>query len=678
MAGLASGGALLRCCEVAKNTVRGAAGRSGRDRSWWWWFLLAVMASNACSSDPLEGIELVDPPPSTTSPTTARGPASTATIGQAGDDNGDRDETIQDVPPLGPIRIDQFGYRPADPKIAVIVDPELGYNAEVEFEPGGTIEVRRADDDEVVYQGTPQPWSEGAVHEQSGDRGWWFDFTTVSQTGQYYLIDPVTEQRTEDFEIAKDVYDDVFDAAVRMFWFNRANTAHPPDLAGPWADGAAYVGPGQDTEARSVDDRENAGTARDLSGGWFDAGDTNKYVTFASEPVHGLLAAYQRYPSVFGDDVGIPESGNGIPDVVDEVLWEVQWLERMQLDDGGVLTKVGLIDREPQLIPSKSIRSRYYEEVCSSSTIAAAGMYAHAAVVFSQFPALSEDATRLVGRAERAWDWYQDNPQRDDCDPQVVRSGDADLSVDEQADAEVKAAIYLYALTGSSRYNAAVLEGYDQTLPFTGAGFGDYGPDQADALLFYRRLPGASGSVTRAIDRRVAALADASPLFGFDPSADLYRSYLPDEAYHWGSNMVKANVGSANLMVASVRSGRERALGHLNYLHGVNPLGLVYLTNMEDLGAGRSVNRMFHFWFGEQTDYDVTRGSDVGVAPGFLVGGPNKWYSGATVPPAGQPPQKSFRDWSSYGSEPSWEILEPAIYYQSAYVRLLAAVMATG
>jgi endoglucanase len=181
----------------------------------------------------------------------------------------------------------------------------------------------------MVFAGAPQLWSDGAVRTQSGDRGWWFDFSAVVEPGSYYIVDVERDIAGGRFEIADDVYDDVLDAALRMFWFKRANTPHPESLAGPWSDEAAYVGPGQDTEARSVDDPDNAATTLDLSGGWFDAGDTGKYVTFASEPVHQLLTAYERNPAVFDDAVGIPESGNGIADVLDEVRWEIEWLERM-------------------------------------------------------------------------------------------------------------------------------------------------------------------------------------------------------------------------------------------------------------------------------------------------------------------------------------------------------------
>ena len=71
------------------------------------------------------------------------------------------------------------------------------------------------------------PGGGGEVHEQSGDRGWWFDFSAVQESGTYYLVDVVSDTRSPAFEVGDDVYDDVLDAALKMFWFNRANVEHP-------------------------------------------------------------------------------------------------------------------------------------------------------------------------------------------------------------------------------------------------------------------------------------------------------------------------------------------------------------------------------------------------------------------------------------------------------------------
>ncbi len=580
------------------------------------------------------------------------------------------------------IRIDQFGYLPNSPKVAVLADPIVGADAGVAYTPGQRFEIRRWSDDQAVFESLPTLWNAGATDPQSGDRGWWVDFTEFRTPGSYYLFDVDNQVRSHRFEIALDVYDDVLDAALKAFWFNRGNVAHPRSLAGPWADGAAYVGPGQDTEARWVDDRNNPATARDLSGGWFDAGDTNKYVTFASSPVHQLLSAYQSHPEVFDDAVGITESGNGVPDVLDEVRWEIEWLKKMQNLDGGVLLKVGEIEYGPQELPSQVTLPRYYEEACSSSTIAAAGMFAHAAVVFAGVPELRSEVPELTRRAKKAYRWFKRNPIETDCDQGAVNAGDADVTAGRQRGEQVTAAVYLHELTGKKTYRRTIAKNIRFTTAFTDPEFARYEPQHGDALATYITHPKAGKKVVRQI-RKAMKNSLNDPAVRYPANAGLYRSYLPEENMHWGSNLVRANAGSSSATIAEAGIDSpnrwmqlDRASTNLQTFHGLNPLGLVYLSNMDELGGERSISEIYHYWFADGTRYDSAIDSPVGPPPGYVPGGPNVTYSGPVSPPANQPPLKAYADWNANGNvERSYEITEPGIYYQAAYIRLLAGVM---
>ncbi|MEE9414135.1 MAG: glycoside hydrolase family 9 protein [Acidimicrobiales bacterium] len=585
------------------------------------------------------------------------------------------------VEPL--IHIDQFGYLPGSPKVAVISDPQVGFNSDDSFTPSARYEVLNWETGQSVYAGEPVEWNGGAVHQQSGDRGWWFEFTNVRDSGSYVVVDIDRGVRSHRFEIGADVYDDVLDQALRMFWFNRANAAHLEEFAGPWHDGPSFVGRRQDTEARSVHDRRNPATERDLSGGWFDAGDANKYVTFASQPVHQLLTAFERYPEVFDDAVGIPESGNGIPDVLDEVKWEIDWLAKMQSRDGGVLIKMGEVKAPADGPPSEVTVARFYEQECSSSTIAAAGMFAHAALVFRDVPELADEAAALQRRSLRAWRWFKRNPIRSDCDSQKVLFGDADWTVEQQLGEASTTAVYLHALTGKKRFRRAVRRNLKSTSAFSDNGFARYNPQQGDALLFHTQRRDAGRKTVRRIERRLRRLVGWSDTFGLDPNAGLYRSHLDDAQLHWGSTSPRANTGSVNASVAEFaidpdNSGQylDLASRHLQSFHGVNPLGIVYLSNMADYGAEKSVTELYHFWFADGSKFDSTVNSEIGPPPGYVPGGPNGSYSGEASPPAGQPPLKAYRDWNTNTPQTvSYEISEPGIYYQSAYVRLLASVM---
>ncbi|MGI9393447.1 MAG: glycoside hydrolase family 9 protein, partial [Boseongicola sp.] len=265
--------------------------------------------------------------------------------------------------------VDQFGYRPFDPKVAVIVNPRVGYNETDTFTPAKTYQVRAANDHEVVFEASLRIVDEGKVQELSGDVGYWFDFSALNKSGTYYLFDSKNNARSHVFEIREDIYANVLKAAVRMFFYNRSGADKLPPYADPkWQDTAAFIHPSQDGDARAVGDKSNPATTRDLRGGWFDAGDTNKYVNNAGTTVHQLLAAYRERPAIWTDDFNIPESNNGLPDLIDEIRWEIDWLQRMQEPDGGVIIKVGAIDFKKVSPLSWNKRPRYYAPVCSSST----------------------------------------------------------------------------------------------------------------------------------------------------------------------------------------------------------------------------------------------------------------------------------------------------------------------
>src|SRR5690606_18149049 len=183
-------------------------------------------------------------------------------------------------------------------------------------------------------------------------------------------------------------------------------------------------------------------------------------------------------------------------------------------------------------------------------------------------------------------------------------------------------------------------------------------------------------------------------------AADAYRAFLGPNNFTWGSNRTMARKGMTfynlihyRLAGSNVVEARDAALGYINYLHGVNPLGMVYLSNMASAGAHHSVNEFYHSWFADGSRlWDRVGDSTYGPAPGFLVGGPNPSYdwdaccpnscggavnnavctSISLTPPKGQPPMKSYLDFNTSWPLNSWQITENHNDYQVAYLRLLS------
>jgi hypothetical protein len=583
--------------------------------------------------------------------------------------------------PASYIMVDQFGYRPTDKKIAVIIqaEPDLQEEYLTSFARlTDRYQIIQPPSKVPIYEDLAKIWQDGAIHTQSGDRAAWFDFSPVEKPGTYIIQNSRTGKASGTFNIAEDVYREVLIAATRMFFYQRSGFPKSPPYADErWRDGSAFLGTLQDTEAHFVNDKDNTNLARDMRGGWFDAGDTNKYVTFASPAVHQLLDAYAVNSAIWTDDFNIPESGNGIPDLIDEIRFEMDWLKRMQDADGGAFIKLGAIDFSSADRPSLDKRPRYYGPKCSSATIDLAGMFAHAALTFQSISSIKSDVDELGQRASNAWRWYQENPHSIDCDTQEIKSGDADRTLEQQEESAVVAAVYLFALTGDKTYGNYVIDHYKESCPYCYEAWYPYHTQIGDALLYYTQLKQSDPRIQDELLDKLSGLKGSSAIYSLTGTLDPYRAYMQDDQYHWGSNAIKASYGITNYDIDIFYphtllkdSYQSRALDYLHYFHGVNPLGLVYLTNMYEYGAEYSANEMWHEWFGNGI-YDNALISQSGPAPGYLTGGPNKNYTGKAEIPKIYP-LKSYLDSNESGDMSMWEITEPAIYYQSAYLKLLA------
>jgi endoglucanase len=616
--------------------------------------------------------------------------------------------------PIPVIVVDQFGYPTKAAKIAVIRNPQVGYDSVVHFTPGKNYAVVDRTTRAIIKRGAPTAWNDGATDTMSGDKVWWFDFSDVTTPGTYTVVDLDKGLRSAEFEINDRVYRDVLKHAVRMYFYQRAGFEKTAATAGAdWADAASHMRAGQDPQtspwkAGRSWARRDVTQLRDLHGGWFDAGDYNKYTSWTARVVIILLRAYDENPNAFGDDSGIAESGNGVPDILDEIKWALDWLERMQNIDGSLLCVQGLSHASP---PSAATGPSYYGPATTAASLMGAAVFAYAAKIYS---ARGEDPLRRYGsdlamRAKKAWDWAIANPgllyyNNDDTRQPGSRglaAGQQEMDDAQRLFAKFEAAVYLYELTGDAIYRSFVESNYTSIVPSWGPTLWD--AERQESLLYYARLPGISVQVRSAIlTKFIASLtgnADQLPMANKDP----YRS--PIKTYVWGSNQSKAQQARLYQLLALYGddvtiavTADSAALGYIHYIHGVNPLGLVYLTNMKSAGAEHSAGTMFHNWFAHGTRWSEVSGAMPGPPPGYLVGGPNPDYSmdkcctgpigtpeyrcsgsaafvlcrNSYAPPLGQPPLKSYRQFNEGWPVNSWEVTEPSTGYQAQYIRVLA------
>jgi endoglucanase len=606
------------------------------------------------------------------------------------DAGGDAGPIVAPQPLSAFIVVDQFGYRTASEKIAVVRSPQTGFDKGSPFTPGAKYALVDAHSTAKVLEAAPAPWNGGATDSSSGDKAWWFDFSAVSTTGDYFVLDETANVRSPVFHIGDTVFRDVLKQSIRMYYYQRDGIAKDAKYAGAeWADGVAHP---QDAQCGLYSDGSGQ---RDLHGGWFDAGDQNRYTNWAASDVIELLRGFVEKPAVFTDDYNIPESGNGVPDLLDEVKWELDWMVRMQNADGSVLSIAGHAGASP---PSTDMSPCKYGPVNTSATLSSAAAFAYASIVYrsvasaaSAYPGFADD---LASRAQKAWTWANANPAVTFSNSGKVGAGEQEIDDNGRLQKKVEAAVFLFELTGNATYQGFVDANY-QGLE---SAFDPFHMEPLDTLLEYTKVSGATGGVVANILSSYKGGVHGSAYLGaLQSNPDPYLASL--QVYTWGSNSVKSSQGNMfadvpvfNVDTSANADAMRAAERYVHYLHGVNPLELVYLSNMGGSGATKSITRFFHTWFAHGSMWDAQGVSKYGPPPGYLVGGPNPSYNwdgccpsgcgsasnnaacgnAPPSPPVGQPDQKSYKDFNDSWPLDSWEISEPDVGYQANYVRLLS------
>ena len=602
------------------------------------------------------------------------------------------------------IVIDQFGYLPGSKKIAVIRDPHTGFDAVGSFTPGTSYALVNAATEENIFTGPPVKWNNGEEDTTSGDCAWWFDFSSCADEGEYYILDIDQSLRSYNFLIYDSVYNQVLKQAVRTFFYQRAGFEKAEQYAGEgWADGASHLGPLQDKNCRLFSAPGDESTEKDLHGGWYDAGDYNKYTNWTANYVVEMMKAFLENPTVWGDDYNIPESGNQTPDLLDEAKWGIDYLLRLQQDDGSVLCIVDLAHASP---PSEATGPSLYGPATTSATFNTAAALALSSKVFHGIDQKAY-ADILKQKAIKAWNWADQHPGvffRNN-DPaygsQNIGAGQQE-SVDDYSQLmfKLEAACFLFDLTGENTYRDFFDDHYDKVHMMQWTYVYPFETTNQYLLLHYTKLPGATASVVEEIRSayRTAMNNGSHNFTAYYNDWDPYQAHIKD--YTWGSNSTKSCKGNMfrdyiffGIDVTKEEDADEAALNYLHYLHGVNPLNLVYLSNMYSFGGDSCVNEFYHSWFTNGSPlWDRVGVSTYGPPPGYLTGGPNPsydWdgccpeycgsdynnalcYAESISPPKDQPRQKSYKDFNTSWPLNSWEVTENSCGYQVNYIRLLS------
>ncbi|MDH4481817.1 MAG: glycoside hydrolase family 9 protein [Rhodoferax sp.] len=561
--------------------------------------------------------------------------------------------------PTPAIRLNQVGYFPQGRKVAGYVS-DATKPLTWQLLQGG----------KAVASGQTEPLGRD---KESGDAVHLVDFSGFGTPGDGYVLAVGSDQSTP-FRIAADLYQQLTVDAMNFFYQNRSGIA----ITLPYARQPQWQRPaGHATSDKSVPCHKTAGCnyRLDVTGGWYDAGDHGKYVVNGGISVWTLLNLYERNKA-YGDantlgdrSLTIPESGNGVSDLLDEVRWQLEFLLKMQVPADAAQAGMVHLKIHDEFWTALGIRpddaetkqKRFLHPVSTSATLNLAAVGAQAARLWRGID--DAFAARCLAAAERAWAAAKKNPA---VYAKVTDgNGGGAYEDDDVKDEFFWAAAELFITTGQSAYRTELLaSSYWSTMTALVDGVPspmNWAKTDAMGTISLAIVPNKLSAPEREQQRKkVLGTADSYLALVGQQAYRYPFNAGPSGKYPWGSTSFVAN----NAIMLSIANDLapnpkyvEASVLSLDYLLGRNGLGQSYVSGY---GSKPLLNPHHRFW-AKQANSRFP-----GVPPGVLSGGPNSSLQDPYVKAmgiAGCPPQKCYAD---HGE--AWSVNEVAINWNAPLV----------
>jgi len=228
------------------------------------------------------------------------------------------------------------------------------------------------------------------------------DFSSFTTAGNYVLFVPEVGYSAP-FVINSDVFKDLSAASIKGYYYKRASTAITAEHGGVYARAAGHPDTQVMIHASAASPDRPAGTIVSSPKGWYDAGDYNCYVVNSNISTYTLLAAYEHFSSYYDTlNLNIPESGNGIPDILNEIKWNLDWMLTMQDPyDGRVYDKKTSANFSDFIMPDEDQAQRYLVGKSAGATYGFAAVMAVAYRVYLPYDAAY--ANQCLAAAKKAY-----------------------------------------------------------------------------------------------------------------------------------------------------------------------------------------------------------------------------------------------------------------------------------
>ncbi len=433
------------------------------------------------------------------------------------------------------------------------------------------------------------------------------DFTFFERPGTYYIKTNAGDTSFY-FDISIAVFENTFKSSLKAFYFQRCGTALLEANAGVYYHAPCHITDGY------FHTTTNQSGYKATSGGWHDAGDYGKYIVNAGISAGTLLMAYESFPEKFNrDDLNIPESGNGIPDILDEVRYELDWFLKIQRDDGGVYFKLTRQQFAAFVMPNNDTGIRYIYQVSSTATGDFVAVMAKAARIYKNID--SAFAHECLNAALLGWNYLSANtsivPAGGFTNPSGTGTGQ--YGDNNDSDERLWASAELFETTGETEYNNFFNSHYNQTGNFTSTQW--WGNVKNLALLTYQNSSQTSASSSTKSQLKTGLITYCNSLVGRCSNNGFGVTINPGE-YSWGCNSDILN--KALLLIYGYKAAANfnyysTALTQLNYILGTNAHNFSFVT-------GSGTNSVMH-------PHHRPSGSDgiIAPVPGLLAGGPDQY-----------------------------------------------------
>lgn len=504
------------------------------------------------------------------------------------------------------IRLNQLGYYPKSQKKFVVA--------------GSTAECFNILDAKgtVVFSGDLVDKGHWALSNETLRVG---DFSALQTEGSY-TIEVSDKGASHAFDIKPELYNDMLDAVSKTYYYQRMSTPITEEHGGIYKRPAgqpddtvffhASTGKVETTWSRhdSLQGVQPYAQVKDLpefknvSKGWFDAADFNKYTVNSGSTLGFLFMTYEKYPQLFPDNhLNIPESGSGQSDMLDEIKWNLDWIETMQDDDGGAFVKVSELGWEWTVMPHQWVKDRYIIGKSTAATLNLSASLAMAGRIYKD----TAVTARYISRAEKAWKWAVENPEvyyTNQTTPDVGSGNYPDEDVHEEF---LWAASELYITTKKQEYLDYLTNNMKKPC-FKVCSWGTFG-DNIGFMSLINSGVELPKELNDTIINTFTAIADE-----FVDTTNMLAYGTPSEVFEWGSNSeMLARTSIVGFVYEQTKDAKylNALTTVMDYIMGKNAAKYAFVTGFGD----KYPMHMHH----RQSQTDKV---DEPI-PGFLIGGPN-------------------------------------------------------